>query len=91
MQTGSGFYARPSSSFGYWRGGGSELPLAQNQGSAYSTGGRAYGQDNSGVGVFPQGSGPQGSASGWTPTVTYLLIFVAAEMILFKCIERMLR
>jgi hypothetical protein len=79
-------YSRPSSSFGYWRGGGSDgVPLAYNQGS------RAYGQAMSGVGIFPPGSGPAGGGQGWTPTITYLIVFVVAEMILFKLVERMLR
>ena len=47
------FYNYPSSSFGYWRGGMSDGPLAQGQGSE-------MGQANSGVGIFPQGSGAMG-------------------------------
>lgn len=79
------FYSRPTSSFGYWRGGMSDGPLAYGQGSG-------FGQANSGVGQFPQGSGPvDGGGSGWNPTVTYLLVFVVVEIVLFKCLERMLR
>lgn len=85
MKTRSSFYARPSSSFGYWRGGMSDGPLAYNQGS------RAYGQANSGAGMFPQGSGPSGAGQAWSPTVTYLIVLIVAEMIIFKVVERMLR
>lgn len=77
------YAARPSSSTGYWRGGGSEIPLAFGQGSG-------YGQRNQGIGILPPGSGAQGG-SGWSPTVVYLLVFVVVEMILMKCFERLLR
>ena len=83
MQSGA-YYARPSSSFGYWRGGMSDGPLTQNQGSY------AYGQANSGVGLFPQGSGPAGGPSGWTPTLTYLLVLVVAEVVVFGGLGRVL-
>jgi hypothetical protein len=79
------YYARPTSSFGYWRGGMSDGPLWQGQGA------RFYGPAAQGAGLLPPGSGPAPSAAGWTPTVTYLLVFIVAEMILFKVIERMLR
>lgn len=71
------------SSVGYWRGGGSEIPLAQGQGSG-------YGQANQGVGILPPGSGAQGT-SGWTPTIIYLFIFVAVELVAVKCLERLLK
>lgn len=79
------YAARPSPSFGYWRGGMSDGPLAQNQGSYH------YGQANSGAGLLRQGDGPQGAAAGWSPTLTYLFVLIIAEMVLFKCLERMLR
>ena len=82
---GTSFYARPSSSFGYWRGGMSDGPLAQNQGS------RVYGQANSGAGLFPQGSGQANPGKAWTPTLTYLLVFVVAEMAAFALLARVLR
>ena len=85
LGTAAAYASRPSSSFGYWRGGMSDGPLARNQGSF------AYGQANSGIGVFPQGSGPVGGTAAWSPTLTYLLIFVVAEMVLFKLLERVLR
>src|SRR5258707_15097400 len=76
------FAARPSSSFGYWRGGFSDGPLAQNQGS------RVYGQANSGAGIFPQGSGPVDSGGGWHPAGVYLLGFVAVEIGAFGLLGR---
>ena len=78
------FASRPSSSFGYWRGGYSDGPLAYGQGSK-------MGQANSGAGMFPQGSGPAGGDRAWGPTIVYLFVFVAAEMVLFKCLEKVLR
>jgi hypothetical protein len=78
------FASRPSSSFGYWRGGGSDgVPLAGGQGSN-------MGPKVQGLGTFMQGQGGQGGGS-WEPTVVYLLILVIAEMIVFGFIARMLR
>lgn len=78
------FYSRPSSSFGYWRGGMSDGPLAQNQGSR-------MGQANSGAGIFPQGSGPASGGGAWSPTLTYLLVFTAVELVAFGLLARALR
>ena len=80
----TGFYSRPSSSFGYWRGGGSEIPLAGGQGGM-------AGPKLQGLGVFSQGQGALGSASGWEPTVLYLFILIIVEMIVFGFIARSLR
>jgi hypothetical protein len=85
LGTGAAYASRPSSSFGYWRGGMSDGPLAQNQGSF------AYGQANSGAGIFAQGSGTAPGAAAWSPTLTYLFVFIAAEMILFGLLGRVLR
>jgi hypothetical protein len=80
-----GFYSRPSSSLGYWRGGGSDgVPLAGGQGSN-------MGPKNQGLGFFSQGQGSMGDGSGWEPTVVYLLILIVAEMFVFGFIARMLR
>ena len=79
----TGFYARPSSSFGYWRGGMSDGPRAQGQGSG-------YGQANSGVGMFPQGSGSM-AKGGWSPTLTYLFVLVIAEIVAVGFLARTLR
>ena len=81
----TGFYARPTASFGYWRGGGSEIPLSEGQGSM-------AGPRFQGLGLFSQGQGSSpGDDSGWHPTVIYLLILVVAEMIVFGFISRALR
>jgi hypothetical protein len=77
-------YARPSSAFGYWRGGGSELPLTQGQGSG-------MGQRNQGAGIFPPGSGDMGGGAAWSPTLTYMLIFAVIEIVAFGLLGRMLR
>lgn len=80
----SGNYAsRPSSAFGYWRGGGSEIPLAQGQGSG-------MGPANQGAGMFSQGQGPAGQGKAWEPTIPVLLALVVVEVIVFGCIGRML-
>lgn len=79
----TGFYSRPSASLGYWRGGGSEIPLAGGQGSM-------AGPRVQGFGIFSQGQGAPGG-SGWEPTVVYLLILIIAEMIVFGFISRALR
>ncbi len=50
-----------------------------------------YGQANSGAGIFPQGSGPVDSGSGWHPTVIYLLAFVTVEIVAFGLLARVLR
>jgi hypothetical protein len=80
---GAGFYSRPSSSLGYWRGVGSEGPLAGGQGSM-------AGPKVQGLGTFMQGQGPSGSM-GWEPTILYLFVLVIAEMMVFGFISRALR
>lgn len=75
--------ARPSSSTGYWRGGMPDGPFWKGQGSG-------YGQPAQGAGILPPGSG-QGGGSGWSPTVVYLLIFVAVEIVAVRCLERWLK
>ena len=81
----TGFYSRPTSSFGYWRGGGSDgVPLAGGQGSG-------MGQKNSGAGLLSQGQGLVAGAGDWHPTVIYLLILVVAEMVVFGFIAKALR
>lgn len=75
--------SRPTSSFGYYRGGFADGPFWQGQGSN-------MGANTQGVGVLSQGQGPQG-AGGWHPTVLYLGVFVLAEMIVFAFLSKMLR
>ena len=78
-----GYAARPSSSFGYWRGGMSDGPFYLGQGSG-------QGPVSQGAGILPPGSGAAGPG-GWTPTLTFLLVLVAVELVLFKFLERRLR
>ncbi len=78
------YAARPTSSFGYWRGGYSDGPLAQGQGSR-------MGQANSGAGMFAQGSGPVDGGGAWHPTVVYMLILVVVEIVAFGLLARALR
>ena len=79
------YSSRPTASFGYWRGGMSDGPLWQGQGSM-------RGPAAQGAGLLPPGSGPpQAGTSAWSPTVTYLFVLILAEMVLFKVLERMLR
>jgi hypothetical protein len=40
--------------------------------------------------LFPQGSGPVDGGGAWHPTVVYLLIMVAAEMVAFKLLAKAL-
>lgn len=85
MQPKAVFYARPTSSFGYWRGGMSDGPFTQNQGSF------AYGPAQQGAGILPPGSGDPSGGAGWSPTLTYLFILIAAEIVIFGCLGRVLR
>lgn len=76
------YRSMPSSAFGYWRGGGSDGPLAQGQGSG-------MGARNQGAGFFSAGQGP--TSVSWEPTVLYLFVLIIAEMIVFGFISRALR
>ena len=78
----TGFYSRPNPSFGYYRGGGSEIPLAGGQGSD-------YGPRDQGFGMLAQGVGlPVDGRPTWTPTLTYLVVLVAVELIAAGCLAR---
>lgn len=79
------FYARPSSSFGYWRGGMSDGPLTQGQGSFH------YGPAQQGAGILPPGSGDMSGGSAWSPTLTYMLVFVVIEIVAFGLLGRLLK
>ena len=77
------YYSRPTSSFGYYRGGGSEIPLAHGQGSG-------YGPANQGAGMFPQGQGPAPTGPVWHPTVIALAVLVVAEVAAVGLLSRVL-
>jgi hypothetical protein len=85
MQPKSAFYARPTPSFGYWRGGMSDGPLSQNQGSYH------YGPAQQGAGLLPPGLGNPAGDTGWSPTLTYLFVLIVAEIILFGVLGRVLK
>jgi hypothetical protein len=73
------YFARPSSSFGYYRG---------NPVFAGDTG--IQGPQMSGTNVFSQGQGMMSNTSGagWTPTILYLFVLVILEMFVFAWIGR---
>jgi hypothetical protein len=77
--------SRPTSSFGYYRGGFADGPFWQGQGS-----GMGMAANTQGVGVLSQGQGPQG-AGGWHPTVLYLGVLIIFEMFVFGLLSKMLR
>src|SRR5215472_7565452 len=56
-----GYASQPNPAFGYYRGVGSEGPLAGGQGSM-------AGPKLQGLGIFSQGQGPPG-ATGWDPSI----------------------
>lgn len=71
------YYARPTSSYGYYRG----WPLVGGQGSG-------QGVDMAGSNVFSAGQGTQSSAASWTPTILYLFVLIIGEMFVFAWIGR---
>jgi hypothetical protein len=81
----SPYAARPTSSFGQWRGVGADGPYTEGQGSG-------YGPVRQGAGFFAQGVGPPGqTGGGWTPTVTYLIVFIIAEVVAFGFLARVMK
>ena len=73
------YYAKPSSSFGYYRG----WPINGGDGSG-------MGVDIAGSNVFSQGQGDTSAGSGWSPTILYLFVLVIIEMFVFAFISRRL-
>ncbi len=73
------YYARPTSSFGYYRGN----PIYQGDSGT-------EGPQVSGTNVFSAGQGTVNNAGGaaWTPTVLYLFALILAEMFVFAFIGR---
>lgn len=82
-QAAGAFYARPSSSLGYWRGTGSP-----GGAGVAGVGGTMAGNPVAGIFSAPSGAP---SAGGWSPSVLYLLVLVVAEMFIFGFISRVLR
>jgi hypothetical protein len=73
-------FAYPTASYGYYRG--PSIYGGEGAGKA--------GQNVSGSTQFAQGQGAGGQASGWEPSILYLLIFVFVEMIVFGILAKKL-
>ena len=74
------YYAKPSSSYGYYRG----WPI-------YGGDGSGMGVEMAGSNVFSQGQGNiAGTGSGWSPTILYLFVLIILEMFVFAFIARRL-
>lgn len=73
------YYARPTSSYGYYRG----WPIAGGDGGT-------EGPQVSGTNVFSQGQGSSFTSGqgGWTPTILYLFVLILVEMFVFAFIGR---
>jgi hypothetical protein len=72
------YYARPTSSFGYYRG----WPLVGGQGAG-------EGVEMAGSNVFSAGQGDSSTGSAtWTPTILYLFVLIVLEMFVFAWIGR---
>jgi hypothetical protein len=75
------YFAKPSSSFGYYRG----WPI-------YGGDGSGQGVEMAGTNVFSAGQGSPGTTDGstWTPTILYLFVLIIVEMFVFAFIARRL-
>lgn len=74
------YYAKPSSSYGYYRG----WPI-------YGGDGSGQGVEMAGSNVFSAGQGSTGTGqSAWTPTILYLFVLIVVEMFVFAFIARKL-
>ena len=73
------YYARPTSSFGYYRGN----PVFNGDGSS-------QGPNVSGLNVFSSGQGnaTDGGTGAWSPTILYLFVLVLIEMFVFAWVSR---
>lgn len=73
------YYAKPTSSFGYYRG----WPI-------YGGDTGSEGPQVSGANVFSQGQGASmtSGAGAWSPTILYLFVLVLVEMFVFAFIAR---
>jgi hypothetical protein len=73
------YAARPSSSFGYYRGN----PI-------YGGDSGKQGPQVSGANVFSAGQGTTNNAGGssWSPTILYLFVLIIAEMFVFAILAR---
>jgi hypothetical protein len=73
-------FAKPSSSFGYYRG----WPIFGGDGSG-------MGVEMAGSNVFSAGTGTTNtSGNTWTPTILYLFVLIVLEMFVFAFVARRL-
>lgn len=73
------YYARPTSSFGYYRGS----PVYGGDGGT-----PAQGPMQQGIGVFPLGSGgTYATPSNWSPTMTVLMVLIHVEIAVFALLS----
>jgi hypothetical protein len=75
------YFAKPTQSFGYYRGS----PVFTGEGAG-------QGQNVSGTNVFTAGQGTANPESGssWSPTILYLFVLILVEMFVFAFIARKL-
>jgi hypothetical protein len=75
------YFAKPTSSFGYYRGN-----------PAYNGDGSGGGPTVSGSNVFSAGQGTATTANGgsWSPTILYMFVLIFVEMFVFAFIARKL-
>lgn len=72
------YFAKPTSSFGYYRG----WPV-------YGGDTGTEGPQVSGSNVFSQGQGGTSAVAGtWTPTILYMFVLILIEMFVFAWIAR---
>lgn len=71
------YFAKPSSSFGYYRG----WPI-------YGGDGSGMGVEMAGANVFSAGQGSSQGTSSWTPTILYLFVLIIVEMFVFAFIAQ---
>jgi hypothetical protein len=73
------YFAKPTQSFGYYRG----WPI-------YGGDGGTEGPQVSGSNVFAAGQGASttAGAGSWTPTILYLFVLILVEMFVFGIIAR---
>lgn len=73
------YYAKPNSSFGYYRGN----PIYNGDGSS-------QGPNVSGTNIFSAGQGNAAGSgtSAWSPTILYLFVLILIEMFVFAWVSR---
>ena len=73
------YFAKPTQSFGYYRGS----PVFNGDGAG-------QGANVSGANVFSAGQGSTTSSGGgsWSPTILYMFVLILVEMFVFALIAR---